>query len=152
MQTQYRGYMINTSSLIQILTGRNRGAAKITPNDPMLPGLDSLIRSPDESGYLTEAEAHSTAAVAAQGAVDTLLRQVAEKLDGQVFAMMSPEDLATLNFYRDQGRKFGITVYFEGEDEPTALDVTQGPKEIDAFHARANSIVHVSSQPPRTKG
>lgn len=145
MQTQYRGYMINTSSLIQIVTGRHRGAAKITPNDPRLPFLDSFIRSADEFGYLTEAEAHSTAAVAAKGAIDSLLKQAIQKIDGKALAMMSTEDLAALNFYRMEGRKFGISVTFEGDVDSSALEQAKSQQEIDALHSQANSIVRICS-------
>lgn len=68
-------------------------------------------------------------------------------LDGRIFATLSSEDAAVLNFYRTWGRKFDVAVAVINEADPTELAAARSPAEADAIMKRANSRVTVTIGP-----
>ena len=64
-------------------------------------------------------------------------------LDGKIFAMLTTEEEAVLNFYRAQGRKHGITVSIINEADPDELARAPSQKQADQIMKGANSRVSV---------
>lgn len=65
-------------------------------------------------------------------------------LDGRIFAMLNPDEEAVLNFYRDQGRKFGVAVSIINEADPAELARASSRQQADQILKSANSRVHVT--------
>lgn len=70
------------------------------------------------------------------------LRQIAA-LDGRIFAMLTDAEVEVLKFYRDQGRKYDVTVTIINEADPAELDRARSTEQADAIMKRANSLVSV---------
>lgn len=64
-------------------------------------------------------------------------------LDGRIFAMLNPDEEAVLNFYRDQGRKFGVSVSIINEANPEELARASSKQQADQILKSANSRIHV---------
>lgn len=64
-------------------------------------------------------------------------------LDGRVFAMLSPEEVKVLEFYRDQGRKYGVALSIINKADPAELAKASSKAEADDVMRSANSIVSV---------
>ena len=67
-------------------------------------------------------------------------------LDGRIFAMLTPAELETLEFYRAQGRKFGVSVSIVNKADPVALVNAESRQEADSIMKSANSLISVSVQ------
>ncbi|WP_186261454.1 hypothetical protein [Burkholderia gladioli] len=65
-------------------------------------------------------------------------------LDGKVFATLTDNELAVLNFYRDLGRKFGVAVSVINEADPDELARASSREQADQVLKRANSRVSVT--------
>lgn len=65
-------------------------------------------------------------------------------LDGRIFAMLNPDEEAVLNFYRDQGRKFGVAVSIANEADPEELARASSRQQADQILKSANSRVRVT--------
>ena len=65
-------------------------------------------------------------------------------LDGKIFAMLTPGEEVTLNFYRDQGRKFGVAVSIINEADPAELAKAPSRLQADQILKSANSRISVS--------
>lgn len=65
-------------------------------------------------------------------------------LDGKIFAMLNDEEINTLNFYRDRGRKFGVSVQIINKADPVALEKAKSKQEADHILKTANSRISVS--------
>jgi len=65
-------------------------------------------------------------------------------LDGKIFAMLTERENEVLNFYRDQGRKFGVSVSVMNEADPEALARARSKEEADAIMKSANSRISVT--------
>ncbi len=65
-------------------------------------------------------------------------------LDGRIFAMLNADEEAVLNFYRDQGRKFGVSVSIINEADPEELARASSRQQADQIMKRANSRIHVT--------
>lgn len=63
-------------------------------------------------------------------------------LDGRNFATLTPEELAVLRFYRDQGRKFDVDITITSDVDTKALEFASR-EQADELMRRANSHVHV---------
>ncbi len=66
-------------------------------------------------------------------------------LDGKIFAMLSPDEEATLSFYRRRGRKYGVLVSIINEADPDELAKSQARGEADQILKNANSRVRIRS-------
>ncbi|WP_321944465.1 hypothetical protein [Paraburkholderia tropica] len=66
-----------------------------------------------------------------------------QALDGRIFATLSDDEMATLNFYRDQGRKFGVSVCIDNDADPAELARAVSREQTDQILKRANNRVHV---------
>lgn len=65
-------------------------------------------------------------------------------LDGKLFAMLTPAEEIILNFYRDQGRKYGVTVTITNETDPDALANAKSKQEMDYILKSSNSVICVT--------
>ncbi|WP_236077342.1 hypothetical protein [Paraburkholderia domus] len=65
-------------------------------------------------------------------------------LDGRIFATLSDDEMAVLNFYRDTGRKFGVAVSIINEADPDELARASSREQADQILKRANSRVSVT--------
>jgi hypothetical protein len=68
----------------------------------------------------------------------------ARALDGKIFAMLSVEDQNVLDFYRAQGRKFGVSISIINEADPDELAQAASQEQADQIMKRANSRVSVT--------
>lgn len=66
-----------------------------------------------------------------------------QALDGKIFAMLDGHEQHVLQFYTEQGRKFGVAVSIINEADPTELAAARSPQEADEIMKRANSRVCV---------
>lgn len=65
-------------------------------------------------------------------------------LHGKIFAMLTPEEEATLNFYRDRGRKYGVAVSIINEADPEELAKATSRLQADEILKRGNSRINVT--------
>lgn len=65
-------------------------------------------------------------------------------LDGRIFAMLSESEREVLDFYRNQGRKYGIAVSMINKADPAELAHARTEAQADEIMRRANSIVSVT--------
>ena len=65
-------------------------------------------------------------------------------LDGRIFAMLSPAEAAVLNFYRDQGRKFDVSISITSEVAGAVLAEATSSEHADEILKRSNSRVSVA--------
>jgi hypothetical protein len=71
------------------------------------------------------------------------LEQV-KALDGRIFAMLSKDEQAVLDFYRLQGRKYGVTVAILNESDPEELARASSQEQADQILKRSNSRVSIT--------
>lgn len=65
-------------------------------------------------------------------------------LDGCVFGMLTAEEVAVLDFYRKQGRKYDVAIFIISKADPGDLARARSQAEADAIMKSANSVVSVS--------
>jgi hypothetical protein len=65
-------------------------------------------------------------------------------LDGKIFAMLSEDEQTVLNFYRDRGRKFGVSVSIINEANSEELALAPSMKQADQILKRTNARVSVT--------
>lgn len=65
-------------------------------------------------------------------------------LDGRIFAMLDEGDVQTFNFYRQRGRKFGVSVSLVGAAPPEEVARARSQQECEEIMRRANSTVAVT--------
>ena len=68
-------------------------------------------------------------------------------LDGRIFAMLTAEEAAVLDFYRKQGRKYDVAISIINKANPEELALAKYEAEADAIMKRAISLVSVSVGP-----
>jgi len=66
-----------------------------------------------------------------------------QALDGKNFAMLSAEEQAVLTFYRDQGRKFDVSVAILSDVDPKEL-ARASRQQSDEIMRRANGHVRIT--------
>lgn len=66
-------------------------------------------------------------------------------LDGLIFAMLNDSELAILEFYRAQGRKYGVSVKIINKANPEMLAAARSRHETDHVLKSANSLVSVTA-------
>lgn len=79
--------------------------------------------------------------------IDPLLYPVEAvlSLNGRIYAMLSADELAVLNFYLQQGRKYGVSASIIGDPAVTDdLHHAASPAQAAAILRRSNSTVSVS--------
>lgn len=67
-----------------------------------------------------------------------------QALDGRIFAMLSDDELAVLDFYRAQGRKFNVAVSLANTADPAELLRARSQAQVDEILKQANSVVNVT--------
>lgn len=67
----------------------------------------------------------------------------AQALNGKNFAMLSVEEQAVLSFYRDQGRKFNVTVEILTDADPKEL-ARASRQQADEIMRRVNSHIRIT--------
>jgi hypothetical protein len=65
-------------------------------------------------------------------------------LDGRIFAMLSDDEQAILDFYRIQGRKFDVCVSIINKADPAELARATSKQHADQILKSANSLVAVT--------
>ena len=68
-------------------------------------------------------------------------------LDGRIFAMLTAEEAAVLDFYRKQGRKYDVAISIITKADPDELALAPSEAEADAIMKRAGSLVEVKVGP-----
>ena len=64
-------------------------------------------------------------------------------LNGRIFAMLSPAEHAVLEFYRNQGRKFGVAVSIISDADTAELASAPSQQAADEILRRVNSTLSV---------
>ena len=65
-------------------------------------------------------------------------------LDQRIFATLTPDEMNVLNFYRDQGRKHGVTIIIDTDANPDDLARASSRERADQILKQANNLVHVT--------
>lgn len=65
-------------------------------------------------------------------------------IDGKIFAMLTKDEMATLNFYRSQGRKYGVSITIINQADQVKLAAANSQQEADHILKSANSRVQVT--------
>lgn len=65
-------------------------------------------------------------------------------LNGKIFAMLTDRENEVLTFYRNQGRKFGVSISIINEADPEELARARSREHADEIMKRANSRVSVT--------
>ena len=68
-------------------------------------------------------------------------------LDGRIFAMLTTDESAVLDFYQKQGRKYDVAITIINRADPAELERACSQAQADAIMKRANSVVSVSVGP-----
>lgn len=82
-----------------------------------------------------------------KGAMENPSIEQVKALDGRIFAMLNSDEEAVLNFYRDHGRKFGVSVSIINEADPEELAQASSRQQADHILKIANSRVRVTVAP-----
>lgn len=64
-------------------------------------------------------------------------------LDGRIFALLSPDEVKVLEFYRAEGRKHGISLTIINKADPVELAKATSQAHADEIMRSANSTVSV---------
>lgn len=72
--------------------------------------------------------------------------EAVKALHGRIFAMLNASELETLEFYRAQGRKYGVSVTIENKADPVAVAAAKSRQEADHIMKSANSLISVTVQ------
>lgn len=86
----------------------------------------------------------STARGSAAIGIDEPSIEAIKALDGKIFAMLTADEQATLDFYRIQGRKYGVSVAIINQADPEKLAAAKSRQEADHILKSANSTVQVT--------
>lgn len=70
--------------------------------------------------------------------------EAVKALDGRIFATLTKNEEALLNIYRNQGRKWGVSVNIINEANSIKLSSALSRQQADEIMRSANSIVSVS--------
>ncbi|ART61544.1 hypothetical protein CBP36_21110 (plasmid) [Acidovorax carolinensis] len=60
--------------------------------------------------------------------------------------MLNTSELETLEFYRAQGRKYGVAVSIINQADPKAVAAAKSRQEADHIMKSANSLISVAVQ------
>lgn len=65
-------------------------------------------------------------------------------LDGKIFAMLTPLENEVPDFYRKQGRKFGVSIKIANEADPEELSRARSQDHADQILMKANNRISVT--------
>jgi len=65
-------------------------------------------------------------------------------LDGKIFSMLTSEESKLLDFYRQQGRKFGVSIGIVNKADPELVASARSQAEADHIMKSANSTISVT--------
>lgn len=68
-------------------------------------------------------------------------------LDGRIFAMLTADEARVLQFYRQQGRKFDVSVSIISDADPALLALARSERQADEIMKRAKGRVSVTIGP-----
>jgi hypothetical protein len=71
--------------------------------------------------------------------------EAVKALDGKIFAMLTDDEMEVLNFYRAQGRKYGISATVEPTNEVADEVAAVSRQRADDLLKRTNSRVSVKT-------
>lgn len=66
-----------------------------------------------------------------------------QALDARIFATLSVEEQSVLDFFRDQGRKYEVSIIIVNKADPDELARTRSRAQADQVLKSANSVVRV---------
>ena len=72
--------------------------------------------------------------------------EAVKALDGKNFAMLNQDERQILDFYRDRGRKYGVSVAIVSDADSDELARAASREQADQILAKANSRVHVTAE------
>jgi len=78
----------------------------------------------------------------AESGADSKFEDVAA-LDGRIFATLSPPELATFEFYRAQGRRYGVHATVVSAADPELLAQSKTRQQEDAIMRSVNSTISI---------
>lgn len=67
-----------------------------------------------------------------------------QALDGKIFAMLTEQENEVLQFYRVQGRKFGVSATIISAADPAEVAAASSRQQADEIMRRVNSTVSVT--------
>lgn len=73
-------------------------------------------------------------------------KEEVKALDGKIFAMLTERESLVLDFFRKQGRKFGVSIRIENEADPEALAQAKSEQQAADIMKSANSRIYVAIQ------
>ncbi len=100
----------------------------------------------DNSSTTNAAPAFPAELVAKLGLIpDSVIAKLVEALPlhGQNFAMLKPADLEVFDFFRKQGRKYGVVASIVSDADPVELAKASSQQQQDEVMRRANSSVSI---------
>lgn len=65
-------------------------------------------------------------------------------LDGRIFKMLTEQEEEVFNFYRDRGRKYGLSVGVRNEASAELLATASSQEQADQILKSANSRIFVT--------
>lgn len=66
-----------------------------------------------------------------------------QALDERIFATLSADEQTVLDFFRDQGRKYEVSINIVNKADPDELARTRSRAQADQVLKSANSVVRV---------
>lgn len=69
--------------------------------------------------------------------------EAVKSLDGKIYALLTNEEQSVLDFYRDQGRKFGVSISIINEANSDELAQARSRQQADQILKQANSRIRV---------
>ncbi|NMX83679.1 hypothetical protein HBO10_29680 [Pseudomonas sp. WS 5503] len=100
----------------------------------------------DNSTAAKNARAFPPELVAKLGLIpDSVIAKLAEALPlhGHNFAMLKPAELEVFDFFRKQGRKYGVVASIVSDADPVELAKASSQKQQDEVMRRTNSSVSI---------
>lgn len=70
--------------------------------------------------------------------------QSVKALDGRIFAMLNSDEIAVYKFYRDRGRKYGVSISVINKADPAKLAQARTTEQAEEIMKSANSILSVT--------
>lgn len=75
--------------------------------------------------------------------------EAVKSLDGKIFSTLSQDEKALLDFFRDQGRKYGVSIWIINEANAEELSQARSRQQADQILRQANSRIKVFVAEPQ---
>lgn len=113
----------------------------IAPDSPMAVGFRyaiNMVSGPNDAPRLVTEAAEKVWPMVIGPSIEAI-----KALDGKIFAMLTADQREVLDYYRDRGRKYGVTVEILNEGDPDELARANSRLQADQILAKTNSRVRV---------